>query len=337
MTSADAEWNDADGSRPNPYLCCTGTCTSPKFVGMSTPMTQADAQAACAAIDSSEPGFGLGTWNLASIHSDADQAAARSACQAASAVMDDASCWIGLSDTATEGTWVWSDTSPTDYLNFAVGEPNAWGGSDSCTETATTSVAADAAACAAAAAADGRTSTNCAAVMTAADGAVAACTYSDSVTAGEPLNGAADCRGVDGCTNCPSRCNVVGSNENGVNLWHTAGSSAGNWNDMDPARELPFVCMVGAATAYVPCTTVDTPAGCSVPPCTSDVDTPYTGCDATCTSTDTPFAGCIAAAAAAAGCEDATVAACTDDACGILAAAGEFCATAVAGTSCSLQ
>ena len=44
------------------------------------------------------------------------------------------------------------------------------------------------------------------------------------------------------------------------------------------------------------CTAVDTPPGCTVPACTTDADTPYTGCDTTCTAVDTPYAGCTQAA-----------------------------------------
>jgi hypothetical protein len=51
----------------------------------------------------------------------------------------------------------------------------------------------------------------------------------------------------------------------------------------------------------VTCTSDDTPQGCTPPPCTNDVGTPYFGCDATCTDIETPFPGC-------------TQAACTDDA-----------------------
>ena len=39
--------------------------------------------------------------------------------------------WIGFNDKASEGTWVWSDGSPTDYVNFQSGEPNS-GAAENC-------------------------------------------------------------------------------------------------------------------------------------------------------------------------------------------------------------
>ena len=215
-----------------------GSCVT--YTAMTTPMSQADAQTACEADGG----------NLASIHSDADQEAARAACNSASGNTDgyDSDCWIGLSDTATEGTFVWTDGTPNDYQHWNPGEPNAWASQSTCTETAAISVTADAAACAAACSHWCRSPT-CAAVMTAADGTVAACTYSEGLAAGEPLNDAPDCRGADQCTNCPSRCNVAGSLENGVNIRHN-NEDGGSWNDQDPAGLRPFIC--GGTTAS-PC------------------------------------------------------------------------------------
>ena len=39
--------------------------------------------------------------------------------------------WIGLSETATHGTYVWTDGTPFDYENFAPSEPNSTNG-ESC-------------------------------------------------------------------------------------------------------------------------------------------------------------------------------------------------------------
>jgi len=43
------------------------------------------------------------------------------------------SCWIGLTDAASEGHWRWSDGTAVDYLNWAKGEPD--GGSQDCVAT----------------------------------------------------------------------------------------------------------------------------------------------------------------------------------------------------------
>jgi hypothetical protein len=40
--------------------------------------------------------------------------------------------WIGLSDVALEGTFVWSDNTPLDYTSWAGGEPNNAGGNENC-------------------------------------------------------------------------------------------------------------------------------------------------------------------------------------------------------------
>jgi CotH kinase protein/Lectin C-type domain/Putative metal-binding motif len=40
--------------------------------------------------------------------------------------------WIGLSDTAQEGTFAWTDGTPLDYASWAGGEPNDAGGNEDC-------------------------------------------------------------------------------------------------------------------------------------------------------------------------------------------------------------
>jgi hypothetical protein len=42
--------------------------------------------------------------------------------------------WIGLSDRALEGAWVW-DGPPSSYTNWCLGEPNDYGGLEDCAET----------------------------------------------------------------------------------------------------------------------------------------------------------------------------------------------------------
>jgi hypothetical protein len=58
--------------------------------------------------------------HLASIHSSAEN---DFLCQEVNAFSHD-KCWIGLSDEAVEGDFVWTDATPTDYLDWAPGEPN---------------------------------------------------------------------------------------------------------------------------------------------------------------------------------------------------------------------
>ena len=70
------------------------------------------------------------------------------------------------------------------YLNNADGDADGDGGAATCTEAATTSVPADAAACAAVTGTDLDDATACDAVMTTADGGVAACTYEAANAAG---------------------------------------------------------------------------------------------------------------------------------------------------------
>jgi len=86
-------------------------------------MTAADAEAYCAST------FG---GNLASIHSDQGNINAKQACDD---VDPDSQCWIGLTDSAEEGIFAWTDGSPRDYEHWAPREPNDWhpedGGEDS--------------------------------------------------------------------------------------------------------------------------------------------------------------------------------------------------------------
>ena len=42
--------------------------------------------------------------------------------------------WVGLTDAASEGTWVWSNGDAVSYTNWASGEPNDSGGNEDCTQ-----------------------------------------------------------------------------------------------------------------------------------------------------------------------------------------------------------
>jgi len=50
------------------------------------------------------------------------------------ALSDGGGSWLGLSDTATEGSWVWVDGSPLTYTNWNSGEPNGATDSEDCLE-----------------------------------------------------------------------------------------------------------------------------------------------------------------------------------------------------------
>jgi len=98
------------------------SCTDPtqKFQVFNTGSGQQvsffGARAACASITVN----GL-TGTLAKIANEADNAAYRSAVNSAGY---SGSAWIGLTDEANEGTWVWEDGSPATFTRWASGEPN---------------------------------------------------------------------------------------------------------------------------------------------------------------------------------------------------------------------
>ena len=54
--------------------------------------------------------------HLASIHSDPENTLVHRLCTHG--------CWLGLSDLAREGHWLWSDGTPVNYSNWNPGEPN---------------------------------------------------------------------------------------------------------------------------------------------------------------------------------------------------------------------
>ena len=67
----------------------------------------------------------IGT-ELASIHSSQDNTVARGA-------MNNNNGWFGFNDLTSDGTWVWTDGTPSDYYNWSPNEPNG-GTGENCVE-----------------------------------------------------------------------------------------------------------------------------------------------------------------------------------------------------------
>jgi len=83
---------------------------------MNEKLSWSDANAACLAAG----------MELASVHSDEENALLATAA-AGNTV------WIGGTDAALEGTWVWSPSgTPLSYTNWWSGEPNNVGGNEDC-------------------------------------------------------------------------------------------------------------------------------------------------------------------------------------------------------------
>eukprot|EP00900_Chrysochromulina_parva_P013190 jgi/Chrpa1/21872/Chrysochromulina_OHIO_Genome00026121-RA len=64
--------------------------------------------------------------DLASIHSAEENAAVWAVVPRSTAL------WLGATDAASEGTWVWIDGTPFDFSNWYPGEPNNSGGNEDC-------------------------------------------------------------------------------------------------------------------------------------------------------------------------------------------------------------
>ena len=101
-----------------PYLAksrCDITLNGNCYISVNTATTWQSAEDACVEWDG----------HLASIHSDLEN-------YAVSSIRDKRTMnWIGLSDAANDGVYVWTDGTPFDYNNFAPGEPNN-GNGESC-------------------------------------------------------------------------------------------------------------------------------------------------------------------------------------------------------------
>jgi hypothetical protein len=118
----DAAEPDAPIDAPMPRPCVGGQQTATTcFLKGTAAMTWVNAQAACAAL--------YPNAQLAKITSDEDQATLPIV---AAGIQ---STWIGGTDQATEGTFVWADGTPMSYTKWSAGEPNDGGGGEDCTVT----------------------------------------------------------------------------------------------------------------------------------------------------------------------------------------------------------
>eukprot|EP00054_Salpingoeca_dolichothecata_P012713 m.70479 g.70479 ORF g.70479 m.70479 type:complete len:387 (-) comp20086_c0_seq1:63-1223(-) len=107
------QWNDDSCTVPLPVICSIYIFASPQ------PMPQAMMVNYCRS-KNAKP--------LAQIHRDFNEAAA-AACKRVNAHK----CWLTLNDIATEGKYEWGTGAPRGYRNYALGEPNNWGGNEDCT------------------------------------------------------------------------------------------------------------------------------------------------------------------------------------------------------------
>ena len=109
-------WRDAAVDAPIDARPCQGGTMAQVgpdgscFVFVATPQTYVDAKAACAAMSA----------HLAYVKTAALDTFAET-------FVGTTNTWIGLSDRATEGTFIWDDGSALVFSNWATGEPNSGG------------------------------------------------------------------------------------------------------------------------------------------------------------------------------------------------------------------
>ena len=97
--------------------------TANGYIGVNIAMNWCDAESYC------ESNYGT---NLASVASSQDNTNVLTA--SSSAGFGSSNFWVGGSDFATEGTFVWSDGTPFSYTNWLAGEPNNNNGGEHCLE-----------------------------------------------------------------------------------------------------------------------------------------------------------------------------------------------------------
>ena len=113
MRMGSGKWNDIDCSNKNENRRAICEVGGVKYHFLKGPLTWTDANKKCKE----------NNWQLAEIHSQDENVAVLAELKKRD---ENTQHWIGLSDSAKEGSWVWSSGQKANFLNFneAVGEPN---------------------------------------------------------------------------------------------------------------------------------------------------------------------------------------------------------------------
>ena len=116
----NGDWDDDYCTYTKPFIC-----NFPKYIGVTTRTTWSNANTYC------QNNFGT---KLATITSNADNSDVRNAATFAGISSNDR-IWIGLTDTAQEGTWIWTENNlgvTNLYNNWGSGQPNNLGSGQDC-------------------------------------------------------------------------------------------------------------------------------------------------------------------------------------------------------------